>query len=270
MTSDVPVLIPELLRLFEINRAFLSHMNLSYHVVVQKKESESRAEGSYFTHLHLLFFLPVTQSVTLFIFLNLTNKDVQAINQLNSNQSSIKVNIFDDQTEKPEEELIRILKELEPEIFSDLDDVRVRTAVGSSTEVLHFSIIDDDQISRSFLSEFIAQQNWGSAIDIEAFREGQSFFESNRLEKPGKHIVLLENILPRMTGLEIVKRIREIYSTDAVSIMMLSGRNREGDALSAFKFGVNDFMEKPIRIRELAVRIMNMTKRMSELVYPFN
>ncbi|QAA23880.1 response regulator [Sporolactobacillus terrae] len=105
---------------------------------------------------------------------------------------------------------------------------------------------------------------------METFREGQSFFESKHLEKPGKHIVLLENILPRITGPEIVKQIRENYSDVTVSIMMFSGRKREEDVLSAFKFGVNDFMEKPIRIHELTVRMMNMKKRMSELVPSFN
>lgn len=271
MTEDVPVLIPELLHLFKINLAFLSHSNLPYHVMIMREEDrESNAEKSFFTHMNPLFCLPATHSVTLFIFLNLTQKNLQDIHRFSSDQSGVKITVFDDGTEDLENKLIQIFNEYEPEIFYDSKRINSMVAVGSFIEPLHFSVVDDDQIARSFLREFIERQDWNCPSDVETFREGQSFFESKRLEKAGKHVVLLENILPRITGLEIVKQIRKNYSDDTVSIMMFSGRKKEEDALSAFKFGVNDFMEKPIKVHELAVRIMNMTKRMRELVSSFN
>ncbi|CAM3057887.1 response regulator transcription factor [Sporolactobacillus spathodeae] len=271
MTAEGPMLIPELLHLFKINLAFLNHSNLTYYVVIMREEDrQSNAEKSFFTHMHALFCLPVTHSVTLFIFLNLTQKNLQDIHRFNSDQSSVRITVFDDRTKDLENKLIQIINEYDPEIFYESSRINSLVAAGSNIEPLHFSVVDDDQIVRSFLKEFIERQDWNYPSDVETFREGQSFFESKRLEKAGKHVVLLESILPRITGLEIVKQIRKNYSDDTVSIMMFSGRKREDDALSAFKFGVNDFMEKPIRIHELALRIMNMTKRMRELVSSFN
>ncbi|MCO7175231.1 PleD family two-component system response regulator [Sporolactobacillus kofuensis] len=271
MNGNRSGLISELLYLFKMNRAFLSHAHLPYHVVITHHEDrESHAGKLLFTEMNAFFCLSITESVTLFIFPNVTQKNVKDTDCFRSDQPGVKITVFDDRTEDFEKKLINLLNEYEPEIFYDANGVSSMIAAGSFTEPLHFSVIDDDPIARSFLNEFIERQDWDCPSDVKTFREGQSFFESKRLEEPGKHVVLLENVLPRITGLEIVKQIRKNYADDTVSIMMFSGRKREEDALSAFKFGVNDFMEKPLKHQEMAVRIKNMTKRMRELVSSFN
>jgi Response regulators consisting of a CheY-like receiver domain and a winged-helix DNA-binding domain len=198
--------------------------------------------------------------VNILVYLNLNNHEINTIKQIYRG-SEDQVVILDDASENLKEKLLEIAAQHESADlkltsgWNQIDNER-------GPESLNLSIIDDNQITRSFLKKYLTEQRWGCPAQVTAFREGQSFFEKQQLEKPGRHIVLLENILPRMTGLEIVERIRRTYSDDQVAIMMFSGRNRENDIINAFKFGVNDYMEKPIKTKELVLRVMNMAKRM--------
>ncbi|WP_456272083.1 response regulator transcription factor [Bacillus sp. AK031] len=140
-----------------------------------------------------------------------------------------------------------------------------QTEGGNDKKILRLSILDDDEVIRMFLGDQLDAVDWGEwEVDLEVYREGESFFNSGRLNDHGKHIIVLDGIMPRMDGMEVLSEIRKEYSENQVSIIMLTSRNRENDIVSAFEAGAFDYVTKPFKINELIARIKRVAKRMED------
>lgn len=74
-------------------------------------------------------------------------------------------------------------------------------------------------------------------------------------------LVLLDWNLPDQSGLELVKRIRKLYGND-VYLIMLTARDNEDEKVQAFDAGVDDYLTKPFRVRELLARINGKMRRL--------
>jgi CheY-like chemotaxis protein len=143
-----------------------------------------------------------------------------------------------------------------------LEEDSVHEAPGKKLKI---SILDDDELIRMFLGDQLDAVDWGEwDVDLQVYREGESFLNSRRLEETGKHIIVLDGIMPRMDGMEVLSEIRKQYTESEVSIIMLTSRNRENDIVSAFEAGAFDYVTKPFKINELIARIKRVAKRMEE------
>ena len=74
-------------------------------------------------------------------------------------------------------------------------------------------------------------------------------------EKELPDLILMDIIMPKMNGLDAVKKIREIEVTSSIPIIMLTTRADEGNVEHAFMNGCNDFITKPFESRELLEKI---------------
>ncbi|WP_408597699.1 response regulator [Limnohabitans sp.] len=74
-------------------------------------------------------------------------------------------------------------------------------------------------------------------------------------------LVLLDWNLPDHSGLDLVKRIRKLYGND-VYLIMLTARDDEHAKIQAFDAGVDDYLTKPFRVRELLARINGKMRRL--------
>jgi DNA-binding response OmpR family regulator len=72
-------------------------------------------------------------------------------------------------------------------------------------------------------------------------------------------LVILDWMLPSMSGLEVLRAIRQHDSR--VPVMMLTGRADEADRVAGLELGCDDYMVKPFSIKELAVRIKVIHRR---------
>ena len=77
-------------------------------------------------------------------------------------------------------------------------------------------------------------------------------------------LVLLDLMLPDMSGLEVCKQIRNESFSDQVSIIMLTAKGEEVDRVLGFELGADDYVVKPFSVRELMLRISSILKRGSE------
>jgi len=69
--------------------------------------------------------------------------------------------------------------------------------------------------------------------------------------------------LPKMSGLELVQRIRENEVIAETPIIMLTARTQEHDKIKGLETGVDDYMTKPVSIKELQARIKAQLRRSS-------
>jgi two-component system phosphate regulon response regulator PhoB len=74
-------------------------------------------------------------------------------------------------------------------------------------------------------------------------------------------LILLDWMLPGMSGLELARRLRKDGLTREVPIIMLTARGEENDRVNGLEAGVDDYVVKPFSARELLARIKAVMRR---------
>jgi two-component system phosphate regulon response regulator PhoB len=81
------------------------------------------------------------------------------------------------------------------------------------------------------------------------------------LDKTLPELIVVDWMLPGMSGVDLAKRLRKDELTKALPLLMLTARNEETDVLKSFDSGVDDYMSKPFSPRELVARIKALLRR---------
>jgi two-component system phosphate regulon response regulator PhoB len=84
------------------------------------------------------------------------------------------------------------------------------------------------------------------------------------VEKDLPGLVVLDLMLPGMTGIEVCKRIRSDATTAALPIVMLTARAAEADRMRGLRSGADDYVTKPFSPRELVSRVRAVLRRAAE------
>ena len=79
-------------------------------------------------------------------------------------------------------------------------------------------------------------------------------------------LILLDWMLPKLSGVEVCRRLRRRESTSEVPIIMLSARGEEDDRVTGLDIGADDYIVKPFSIPELFARIRALLRRMQSNV----
>ena len=82
-----------------------------------------------------------------------------------------------------------------------------------------------------------------------------------RLDTDLPDILIVDWMLPGMSGVELAKRIRRDELTRALPLLMLTARSEETDVLKSFESGIDDYMSKPFSPKELVARIKALLRR---------
>jgi two-component system, OmpR family, KDP operon response regulator KdpE len=118
-------------------------------------------------------------------------------------------------------------------------------------------VIDDDKAGRRLLRTLLRSQHYR----IFESRDGQLGLAAARARQPD--VIILELALPDMSGLAVLKRLRQSAQTP---VLVLSARNREADAVTALDAGANDYMTKPFSEAELLARLRVLRRCISSEV----
>ena len=82
-----------------------------------------------------------------------------------------------------------------------------------------------------------------------------------RFERSGADIVVLDLMLPDMSGLEVCRRIRALHAGRQVPVLMLTARGEEYDRITGFEAGADDYVVKPFSMKELLLRVAALVRR---------
>lgn len=74
-------------------------------------------------------------------------------------------------------------------------------------------------------------------------------------------LLLLDWMLPKMSGIELLNIIRSDEDYDDIAVIMLTAKNMEEDKLEGLTIGADDYVTKPFSIKELSARVKNILKR---------
>lgn len=95
-------------------------------------------------------------------------------------------------------------------------------------------------------------------FDVEVATDGIEAIERFAAVQPD--LVLLDVMLPRVSGLDVCRQIR---ATSTVPIIMVTAKSSEIDTVVGLEVGADDYVTKPYRIRELVARIRALLRRTS-------
>lgn len=113
-------------------------------------------------------------------------------------------------------------------------------------------IVDDETINLQVLSNHLAAQNY----TITLAQSGAEALEL--LEQGNKYdVVLLDVMMPRMSGYEVCRTLRENHSPHDLPVLMLTAKDQVSDLVAGFNAGANDYLTKPFSRDELLTRLRN-------------
>ena len=115
-------------------------------------------------------------------------------------------------------------------------------------------IVDDNHQNLELLQVYLEELDCQT---IAAFNGKEAIHLVNE-QRPD--IVLLDIMMPQMSGFEVCKRIKEDDNTKDIPVIMVTALNEYGDIERGIDSGADDFISKPVNRLELITRVRTMLK----------
>lgn len=125
---------------------------------------------------------------------------------------------------------------------------------------MHILLVEDDRVSRESLHADLVRA--GYAVETAADGETAEFMGATG----NFDIVLLDLGLPKISGLEVLRRWRS--ANNPVPVIVLTARDAWHEKVDGFKAGADDYIGKPFHVEELLVRISAVLKRSHGYMQP--
>jgi two-component system sensor histidine kinase ChiS len=125
----------------------------------------------------------------------------------------------------------------------------------------HILIVDDEPVNRMVLECFLKVKNY-RVSQCSSGLEALAYL----LKDDSVSLVLLDVMMPRFSGFETCKKIRDKYLKNELPVIFLTGMNRHSDLEVGYSVGGSDFLTKPVSREELLSRVetqLRLTKNFS-------
>jgi two-component system response regulator RegX3 len=120
----------------------------------------------------------------------------------------------------------------------------------------HILVVEDEESFSEALSYMLRKEGFEVSACLTG-PEGIAEFERN-----GADLVLLDLMLPGLSGLEVCRQLRQ---KSDVPVIMLTAKDGEVDKVVGLEIGADDYVTKPFSTRELVARIRAVLRRRGEL-----
>ncbi|MDR2076843.1 MAG: response regulator [Desulfovibrio sp.] len=143
---------------------------------------------------------------------------------------------------------------IDMEDFAAPGEERVFDQDAERGEGLHtILVVDDEPVNIQVLKNLLSIRNY-SVVKAYNGQEALSLIEGG--EK--FDLILLDVMMPRMSGYEVCRLLREQYSLFELPILMLTAKNQVQDIILGFQSGANDYIQKPFDKDELMARVKTL------------
>ncbi len=141
------------------------------------------------------------------------------------------------------------------QIIRDLDDATRKVlhlpgqASDASENARRVLVVDDEPINRRVLENHLELARYA----VVSAQSGEEALERIKSETPD--IVLLDVMMPGMSGYDVCLQARALFTPQDLPIIMMTAKNQASDLVDAFSAGANDYLTKPFHASELLARI---------------
>ncbi len=125
---------------------------------------------------------------------------------------------------------------------------------GDEEKQARILVVDDNEQNLELLQAYLEDFNCET---IPAY-DGQEAL--NLINKQMPDLILLDIMMPKMSGFEVCRRLKGSPKTKNIPIIMVTALNEFGDIERAVEAGTDDFISKPINKIELLTRVKTMLK----------
>ncbi|WP_347332226.1 two-component regulator propeller domain-containing protein [Marinimicrobium locisalis] len=114
----------------------------------------------------------------------------------------------------------------------------------------HILVVDDEPVNRQVLANYLTLGNY-RVSEADSGESALNFIEQH----PNVDLVLLDIMMPCLSGYETCRTLRKRYSTLELPVIFLTAKRQISDLVQAFEAGGNDFVSKPFSRDELLARV---------------
>ena len=115
-------------------------------------------------------------------------------------------------------------------------------------------VVDDNQQNLELLQAYLED------IDCEILAATDGVEALDVVSENPPDLILLDVMMPRMSGFEVCKRLKDDAKTSDIPIIMVTALNEFGDIERGIDSGTDDFISKPVNKLELLARVKTMLK----------
>lgn len=115
-------------------------------------------------------------------------------------------------------------------------------------------VVDDEKLIVKGIRFSLEQDN----MEVDCAYDGEEALEKVRNNR--YDIILLDIMLPKLTGLEVCQQIREFSN---VPVIMLTAKGEDMDKIMGLEYGADDYITKPFNILEVKARIKAIMRRVT-------
>jgi two-component system, OmpR family, alkaline phosphatase synthesis response regulator PhoP len=115
-------------------------------------------------------------------------------------------------------------------------------------------IADDNQQNVELLEAYLAEVD----CHIQTAADGEQTLE--RVRKDAPDLILLDIMMPKISGFEVCRKLKNDESTRDIQILMITALNQVGDIERAVQAGTDDFLIKPVNKLELILRVKSLLR----------
>jgi adenylate cyclase len=112
-------------------------------------------------------------------------------------------------------------------------------------------VVDDEEHNRTLLRDPLEARGY----EVEEAENGMQALRRIALRPPD--VILLDLMMPKMDGLEVCRHLRKDPKTAHLPILMITALSARGDRLLGIQAGANDFLNKPIDLQDVILRVGN-------------
>jgi two-component system, OmpR family, phosphate regulon response regulator PhoB len=118
-------------------------------------------------------------------------------------------------------------------------------------------VVDDEKDIVALVAYHLAKAGYR----VSTASTGTEALQAAREERPA--LVVLDLMLPGMSGFEVLEQLRAAESTREVAVLMLTARREEADRIRGLSLGADDYLAKPFSPQELVLRVGAILRRLS-------
>ncbi|MCJ8273032.1 MAG: response regulator, partial [Psychrosphaera sp.] len=122
---------------------------------------------------------------------------------------------------------------------------------GSQFRIL---LVDDEPINRQVLHNHLSMQNY-QLVEAVGGQQALDILEESTARGDPFDLILLDIMMPKVSGYDVCKKLREIYPVNDLPVIFLTAKNQVADLVQSFAVGANDYLSKPVSKYELLTRV---------------
>lgn len=146
--------------------------------------------------------------------------------------------------------LVRQFRGPQTEVESFLQDDQNPSDTGHKIQnAKTILIVDDEPVNMQVLINHLSLKNYKTFLANDGFEALES------IESRAPDLVLLDLMMPKMSGYEVCQKVRKKYSASDLPIIMLTAKDQIVDLVRGLQYGANDYLTKPFHKEELLARV---------------